>query len=82
MTWNTKRVQFTERFSTEADAAQALDFCRSQVDFIAARVTPPTPAKDGYNLQALFEDCGHDLPLPDGCRRVVTSAQFEASLAH
>jgi hypothetical protein len=66
-----RAVQYMDHPRDRDEAVSMLGECRRQVDFIAGRVLPPTDTKPGWRLQCLFQDCGHDLPLPDGMRRVI-----------
>jgi len=74
-----KMVQVYEIVNSESEAVEILSFLSTQVDFVCARVLPPHAAKPGWKVQAFMDDCGHDLPLPDGCRRVVVPPSLLAS---
>jgi hypothetical protein len=71
-----KAVQYIHASANETEAREALDFLRAQVDFIGGRVLEPSASKPGWRVQVLFEDCGHDAPLPDGCLRVTAPRSF------
>ena len=74
-----KAIEMIEAATNEATAQSYLDGWRTQVDFISGRVLAPTYF-DGWRAQGFFEDCGHNMPLPDGChRRLVPQSLLEAA---
>lgn len=77
-TWS-HAVQYVDDAVSEKEAKDMLWACFIQVDYLGGRVLAPTYF-NGWRVQALFEDCEHDLPLPDGCRRVVVPPSLWASL--
>lgn len=66
-----KAIQMMETASNGDEAATILGFLKTQVDFIAGRLLAPSETKPGWRVQAFFDDVNHDLPLCDGCRRVI-----------
>lgn len=79
MPWK-KAVQYVDTFRNEAEAESALAWLRTQVDYVGGRILRPSDVKPGWRVQAFFEDCAHDLPLPEGCLRVVVPPALAAAL--
>jgi hypothetical protein len=68
-------VQFIDTAKSDVEAAEILGFLKTQVDFVAGRILEP-PGNGEWRVQAFFEDCGHSLPLPGGCLRVIIIPSF------
>lgn len=86
-----KALQYTDEFPTEAEALTALEFLKTQADFLGGRLLPPpakgwwespdAPAPTIWKLQAFFEPTLEPLAwLPDGFRPVLVPLSMAASL--
>lgn len=73
---NYNAIQYLDTAHDEFSAVAMKEALSRQVDYIAGRVIPPSDVYPTWRVQVLFEDCGHDLPLCDGLRRVYAPASF------
>jgi len=71
-----RAIEYTDTTSKEPAAKEIFSWLQTQVDYLGGRILEPSPAKPGWRVQVIFQDCGHDLPLPDGCRRVFCPSSF------